>query len=61
MRSGRRAVRVDLPAPVVGFEHTLDLESCRRLHRAPCGGCEGRVPAALDALGFDISAIVALS
>lgn len=29
---------------VVGFSHTLDLESCRRLYVASCRGREGRVP-----------------
>ena len=36
---------------VVGFDHTLDLESCRRLVAPSCRGREGRVPAsALPAL-----------
>jgi hypothetical protein len=30
---------------VVGFEHTLDLESCRRLYYPSCRGREGRTPA----------------
>lgn len=29
---------------VVGFSHTLDLESCRRLHQLSCRGREGRRP-----------------
>jgi hypothetical protein len=29
---------------VIGFEHTLDLESCRRLYLASCRGREGRTP-----------------
>ena len=29
---------------VVGFEHTLDLESCRRLYYPSCRGREGRTP-----------------
>jgi hypothetical protein len=29
---------------VVGFEHTLDLESCRRLYSPSCSGREGRTP-----------------
>ncbi len=38
---------------VVGFEHTLDLESCRRLYAMSCRGREGRVPPSLyEALGF---------
>ncbi len=30
---------------VIGFDHTLDLESCRRLYQLSCRGREGRVPA----------------
>jgi len=38
---------------IVGFEHTLDLESCRRLYRPSCFGREGRIPStAYQALGF---------
>jgi hypothetical protein len=29
---------------VIGFEHTLDLESCRRIFLASCRGREGRTP-----------------
>jgi hypothetical protein len=29
---------------VVGFEHTLDLESCRRIYYPSCRGREGRIP-----------------
>lgn len=29
---------------VIGFEHTLDLESCRRVFLASCRGREGRTP-----------------
>jgi hypothetical protein len=29
---------------IVGFEHTLDLESCRRLYDRSCFGREGRLP-----------------
>ena len=29
---------------IVGFEHTLDLESCRRLYYPSCRGREGRTP-----------------
>jgi len=29
---------------VIGFEHTLDLESCRRIFIASCRGREGRTP-----------------
>jgi hypothetical protein len=29
---------------VIGFEHTLDLESCRRLYSPSCRGREGRTP-----------------
>ena len=29
---------------VIGFEHTLDLESCRRLYIPSCRGREGRTP-----------------
>jgi hypothetical protein len=38
---------------VVGFEHTLDLESCRRLYVTSCSGREGRrPPTAYEALGW---------
>jgi len=38
---------------IVGFEHTLDLESCRRLYTPSCFGREGRLPStAYEALGF---------
>lgn len=38
---------------IVGFEHTLDLESCRRLFYPSCRGREGRVPpTARQALDF---------
>lgn len=38
---------------IIGFEHTLDLESCRRLFQSSCRGREGRVPpSAYEALGF---------
>jgi hypothetical protein len=38
---------------IIGFEHTLDLESCRRLYAPSCRGREGRVPpTAFEALGF---------
>ena len=38
---------------VVGFEHTLDLESCRRLYDRSCYGREGRIPpTAYEAVGF---------
>lgn len=38
---------------IIGFEHTLDLESCRRLYVLSCRGREGRTPAsAYEALGF---------
>ena len=38
---------------VVGFEYTLDLESCRRLFNTSCRGREGRVPPSVyEALGF---------
>jgi hypothetical protein len=37
---------------VIGFEHTLDLESCRRLYNPSCRGREGRTPlTAYAALG----------
>ncbi|MFP5487122.1 MAG: peptidoglycan-binding protein, partial [Acidimicrobiia bacterium] len=37
---------------VLGFDHTLDLESCRRLLAPSCRGREGRTPlTAYDALG----------
>ncbi len=32
---------------VIGFDHTLDLESCRRLLAPSCGGREGRTPPTL--------------
>lgn len=38
---------------IIGFEHTLDLESCRRLLAPSCRGREGRTPPTLyEALGF---------
>lgn len=38
---------------IVGFEHTLDLESCRRLYSRSCDGREGRTPPTVyEALGF---------
>lgn len=38
---------------IIGFEHTLDLESCRRLLAPSCRGREGRTPStAYEALGF---------
>lgn len=38
---------------IIGFDHTLDLESCRRLLAPSCRGREGRTPAtAYEALGF---------
>lgn len=38
---------------IIGFEHTLDLESCRRLYVASCRGREGRTPlTAYEALGW---------
>ena len=38
---------------VLGFEHTLDLESCRRLLTPSCRGREGRVPPTVyEALDF---------
>lgn len=38
---------------IIGFDHTLDLESCRRLLAPSCRGREGRTPlTAYDALGF---------
>lgn len=37
---------------VIGFDHTLDLESCRRLLATSCRGREGRTPpTAFEALG----------
>jgi hypothetical protein len=37
---------------VLGFDHTLDLESCRRLYLPSCRGREGRTPpTAYEALG----------
>ena len=47
---------------IVGFEHTLDLESCRRLYNLSCRGREGRVPpsayAALDFHGDKYTTLV---
>ncbi|MDJ0771003.1 MAG: peptidoglycan-binding protein [Ilumatobacter sp.] len=38
---------------IIGFEHTLDLESCRRLVASSCRGREGRVPpTAYEAMDF---------
>lgn len=38
---------------VIGFDHTLDLESCRRLVAPSCRGREGRTPPTVyEALGF---------
>ena len=38
---------------IVGFEHTLDLESCRRLYSRSCDGREGRTPPTVyEALDF---------
>jgi hypothetical protein len=38
---------------IIGFDHTLDLESCRRLLAPSCRGREGRTPStAYEALGF---------
>lgn len=38
---------------IIGFDHALDLESCRRLLAPSCLGREGRTPlTAHDALGF---------
>ncbi|NNE11139.1 MAG: hypothetical protein HKN41_02715 [Ilumatobacter sp.] len=38
---------------IIGFQHTLDLESCRRLHLLSCFGREGRRPASVtEALDF---------
>lgn len=38
---------------IVGFEHTLDLESCRRLYATSCVGREGRRPPSLyEAMDF---------
>lgn len=38
---------------IVGFEHTLDLESCRRLYAESCYGREGRKPPTVfEALDF---------
>ena len=38
---------------IVGFEHTLDLESCRRLYDHSCFGREGRLPPTVfEALDF---------
>lgn len=38
---------------IVGFEHTLDLESCRRLYDRSCFGREGRLPPTVyEALEF---------
>jgi hypothetical protein len=38
---------------IVGFEHTLDLESCRRLYYPSCRGREGRTPPSLYAALLD--------
>lgn len=38
---------------IVGFEHTLDLESCRRLYYPSCRGREGRTPPSLYAAMLD--------
>ncbi|MEQ8438346.1 MAG: peptidoglycan-binding protein [Ilumatobacter fluminis] len=40
---------------IVGFEHTLDLESCRRLYYASCRGREGRTPPSVHAALLDHS------
>ncbi len=38
---------------IIGFEHTLDLESCRRLYQSSCRGREGRIPPPVfEALDF---------
>ena len=38
---------------IIGFDHTLDLESCRRLLAPSCRGREGRTPStAYEALAF---------
>jgi hypothetical protein len=38
---------------IIGFDHTLDLESCRRLLAPSCRGREGRIPlTAYEALAF---------
>lgn len=38
---------------IIGFDHTLDLESCRRLLAPSCRGREGRTPPTVyEALGF---------
>ncbi|MEZ5297430.1 MAG: peptidoglycan-binding protein [Ilumatobacteraceae bacterium] len=40
---------------IVGFDHTLDLESCRRLYYASCRGREGRTPPSVHATLLDHS------
>ena len=40
---------------IVGFDHTLDLESCRRLYYASCRGREGRTPPSVHAALLDHS------
>jgi hypothetical protein len=40
---------------ILGFEHTLDLESCRRLYYPSCRGREGRTPASVHAALLDHS------
>ncbi|MAT05985.1 MAG: hypothetical protein CL424_13185 [Acidimicrobiaceae bacterium] len=40
---------------IVGFEHTLDLESCRRLYYSSCRGREGRTPKSVHAALLDHS------
>ena len=40
---------------IVGFEHTLDLESCRRLYYPSCRGREGRTPPSVHAALLDHS------
>jgi hypothetical protein len=47
---------------IIGFEHTLDLESCRRLYQSSCRGREGRTPptvyGALDFHGDNYATLV---
>lgn len=40
---------------IVGFDHTLDLESCRRLYYPSCRGREGRTPPSVHAALLDHS------
>ena len=40
---------------IIGFEHTLDLESCRRIYFVSCQGREGRTPPSLHAALLDHS------